>query len=177
MNIKEFGIYLKKLRNDKKLTLHKLAELTGYSNPYISQVENGHKAKMPTPEYIKKMSDALEVDYSLLLNEAGYTDLSIANAYKDNLESDFELVGELQQQNILLKTELANLSRMEKYFSASSGITAMYSYIEDEKETAKLTHKCVPTYKGIELTHKERQFVLKTIESLIALRGDNNGKK
>ncbi|HER2178041.1 TPA: helix-turn-helix domain-containing protein, partial [Streptococcus pyogenes] len=38
MNVKEFGAYLKELRKSKSLSTHKLAELSGVSQSYISHV-------------------------------------------------------------------------------------------------------------------------------------------
>ncbi|NIK68773.1 helix-turn-helix transcriptional regulator [Paenibacillus sp. BK720] len=74
MNVYELGQYLKSKRIQKNLTLDELGELTGYSNPYLSQIENGRKKKMPSPELLKKLGAALGVEYSLLMQEAGYWD-------------------------------------------------------------------------------------------------------
>lgn len=68
---KEYGKYLQSLRNKKGYTLDQLSEVIGYSNPYISQIENGHKG-IPAPKLLKKISEALDVPYLDLLQKAGH---------------------------------------------------------------------------------------------------------
>lgn len=72
MNLVEFGLYMKKLRKDKGLTISRLGELSGVSHPYISQIENGKLNNFPSPEVLIKLAKYLEVHYALLLKEAGH---------------------------------------------------------------------------------------------------------
>ncbi|MFC8688760.1 helix-turn-helix domain-containing protein [Brevibacillus porteri] len=71
MDATEFGAYLKKLRKAKGLTLTQLGELIGYSNPYLSQIENGQKG-IPSPEILKKLSGPLGVQHEVLMINAGH---------------------------------------------------------------------------------------------------------
>ena len=61
------GKRLMKLRKEKSLTLKNLANETGLSNKYISQVEKGEV--IPPVAVLLQLSRALEVDSSLLLKE------------------------------------------------------------------------------------------------------------
>ena len=61
------GKRLMKLRKEKSLTLKNLANETGLSNKYISQVEKGEV--IPPVAVLLQLSKALEVDSSLLLKE------------------------------------------------------------------------------------------------------------
>lgn len=72
MEIKEFGKYIKKLREEKSLSTHKLAELSGVSQSYISHLESGRKKNAPSPEVIKKLSENLDRSYVELMVAAGY---------------------------------------------------------------------------------------------------------
>lgn len=72
--VKEFGEYLKNKRKEKGLSIRKLEELSGVSNAYLSQLENG-KRGMPSPEIIKKINGPLGVEYDELMEKAGYIDL------------------------------------------------------------------------------------------------------
>jgi transcriptional regulator with XRE-family HTH domain len=74
MEISRFGRYIKSLRGEKGLSTHKLAELTGVSQSYISHVENGRKKNVPSPEILKKLSTALDANYNNLMAVAGYID-------------------------------------------------------------------------------------------------------
>jgi SOS regulatory protein LexA len=68
---KIFGAYLRKLRNDKGLTIRQLEKLSGVSNAYISQMETG-KRGIPTPDVLKKIHEPLGVEYDELMQRAGY---------------------------------------------------------------------------------------------------------
>lgn len=68
---KTLGEFLKDLRLLRKLTLRDVEDKTGVSNGYISQVENG-QIKRPSPNFLHKMSEALDYSYELLMERAGY---------------------------------------------------------------------------------------------------------
>ncbi|MDO7485486.1 helix-turn-helix transcriptional regulator [Peribacillus frigoritolerans] len=72
MEIKEFGQFIKRLRIDKSLSTHRLAELSGVSQSYISHLESGRKKNAPSAEIIKKLSENLDVSYIELMVAAGY---------------------------------------------------------------------------------------------------------
>jgi transcriptional regulator with XRE-family HTH domain len=61
------GKRLLKLRRGKKLTLKHLANETGLSTSYISQVEKGEL--MPPVSVLLQLSKAMEIDSSILLRE------------------------------------------------------------------------------------------------------------
>ena len=70
------GNYLKNVRLDKKLSLREASELSGLSHTYISDVEKGirrgsNKPVTPSPETLKKLSGAYNIDYYDLLRRAG----------------------------------------------------------------------------------------------------------
>lgn len=66
----ELGKLLKQLRKDKNLTLIQLSKISGVSNPYISQIENGKF--IPSPEMLRKLANFFQVSYIDLLIVAGY---------------------------------------------------------------------------------------------------------
>ena len=61
------GKRLLKLRREKKLTLKNLANETGMSTKYISQVEKGEVT--PPVSVLLQLSRALEIDSSTLLRD------------------------------------------------------------------------------------------------------------
>lgn len=67
----DFGLYLKKKRKERKLTVRQLDLKSGVSHSYISQMENGARG-IPSPEILQKLSGPLGVDYNELMKEAGY---------------------------------------------------------------------------------------------------------
>jgi transcriptional regulator with XRE-family HTH domain len=50
---------IKEIREKRKLSIYKIAELTGLTPSYISNLENGHKNN-PTKEVMENISEALE---------------------------------------------------------------------------------------------------------------------
>ncbi|NNU92428.1 helix-turn-helix transcriptional regulator [Geobacillus thermodenitrificans] len=68
---KEFGDYLRSLRKRKNLSIKELQELSGVSDAYISQIENGKKP-IPSPKTLEKLYKHLDVSFEQLLEKAGY---------------------------------------------------------------------------------------------------------
>lgn len=66
-----FGNEIKRIRQNKKLSLKKVGERGGISHAYVSQIENT-KRNPPKPEMIKKLADSLNVSYIQLLESADY---------------------------------------------------------------------------------------------------------
>ena len=59
-------------RRAAELTLRQLAELTGVSNPYLSQIERG--LRRPSAEVLQQLSKALRVSAESLYVRAGILD-------------------------------------------------------------------------------------------------------
>ncbi|WP_277587335.1 helix-turn-helix domain-containing protein [Psychrobacillus antarcticus] len=75
-----FGSELKKLRKNKKLTVRSLADLSGTSHSYLSQIEN-ERVNPPKPDMIKKIAKGLSSSssrfeyfeiFDFLMKKAGY---------------------------------------------------------------------------------------------------------
>jgi len=66
------GEFIKKLREERKLSINQLALYSGVSAAHISRIERG--LRDPSPEILKKISQALKVPYEDLMKIAGYLD-------------------------------------------------------------------------------------------------------
>lgn len=66
------GEYIADRRRSAELTLRQLAELTGVSNPYLSQIERG--LRRPSAEVLQQLSKALRVSAESLYVRAGMLD-------------------------------------------------------------------------------------------------------
>ena len=62
---------LKELRKEKGFTIREVAERSGVSAAYISQLENGNRG-VPSPEVLMKLSEGLNTSYAALMKAAGY---------------------------------------------------------------------------------------------------------
>lgn len=85
-----FGIKLRQLRQEKKLSLSQLSQLTGISISYLNEIEKGKK--YPKTDKIAVISQALNVDYNYLVSLHLNKKLSpIADLLKSNIFSDLPL--------------------------------------------------------------------------------------
>jgi len=62
---------LKDLRKLKGFTIRELADRSGVSSAYISQLENGNRG-IPSPDVLMKLSEGLNTSYAELMEIAGY---------------------------------------------------------------------------------------------------------
>jgi len=69
--MEQFGIYLRKLRKGKGLTLKQVEKSAKVSNAYISLVERGRR-NPPHPDILKRLAKVYEVSQRDLLVAAGY---------------------------------------------------------------------------------------------------------
>lgn len=67
------GEYLSAIRSDRKFTLRHVEEATNrqVSNAYLSQLENG-RVKQPSPHILHCLAELYAVDYTVLMEMAGY---------------------------------------------------------------------------------------------------------
>ncbi|KZZ85532.1 helix-turn-helix domain-containing protein [Bacillus sp. SJS] len=98
MDAKEFGAKLKDIRKEKKLTLLDLKARTGYSDSYLSQIENGYK-DLPKPPLLKKIAEGLDISYIYLMNLAGYSDSYVG---EDDLFKEERLLSKRKKVNVKL---------------------------------------------------------------------------
>lgn len=68
------GEYIASQRQHAQLSLRQLADLTGVSNPYLSQIERG--LRKPSAEVLQQLSKALRVSAETLYVRAGILDPS-----------------------------------------------------------------------------------------------------
>lgn len=70
---KNIGLYLKTIREGKKMSLRAVEEATNrdVSNAYLSQLENGKIAK-PSPHILHALAKVYGVEYTKLMERAGY---------------------------------------------------------------------------------------------------------
>lgn len=63
------GDFIREQRERANLSLRRLAERAGVSNPYLSQIERG--IRNPSAEILKRLSRALEISAETLYTRAG----------------------------------------------------------------------------------------------------------
>lgn len=68
----DLGDFIRQQRERANLSLRRLAEKAGISNPYLSQIERG--IRKPSAEILKSLSRALEISANSLYTKAGLID-------------------------------------------------------------------------------------------------------
>jgi len=81
--MQEFATYLKKIREAKGMTVNQLAMYSGISAAQLSRMENG-KRGVPKPATLRKLADALKIEYTELMKMAGYLANTSAYAAAEN---------------------------------------------------------------------------------------------
>jgi len=68
----ELGAFIREQRNTARLSLRRLSELAGISNPYLSQIERG--LRHPSAEILQQIARALRISAETLYVQAGILD-------------------------------------------------------------------------------------------------------
>lgn len=69
--MKDFGPYIKRLREAIGLSLRDVEKATSVSNAYISQLES-EKIRQPSPIVLHKLANLYKVPYDVLMERVGY---------------------------------------------------------------------------------------------------------
>jgi len=83
MKLGELGSFIREQRRAAQLSLRKLSDLAGISNPYLSQIERG--LRKPSAEILQAIAKALRISAETLYVRAGILDE----------ERDLDLVAEI----------------------------------------------------------------------------------
>ena len=95
----DLGDFIRQQRERANLSLRRLAEKAGISNPYLSQIERG--IRKPSAEILKSLSRALEISANSLYRKAGLIDEELPPASVfEAIEADNRLDG--VQKKVLL---------------------------------------------------------------------------
>lgn len=87
---KELGVYLKKLRENRNLSLRQVDYRSSVSFSHLSMIENG--TRKPTALTLKELANVYNVDYIDLYEKAGYLDLAESEKLKNNEKNSSAVV-------------------------------------------------------------------------------------
>jgi transcriptional regulator with XRE-family HTH domain len=78
----ELGQFIRSQREVARISVRRLAELAGVSNPYLSQIERGMHE--PSVRVLRSIARALNVSAETLLTQAGLLERDDDGAERDN---------------------------------------------------------------------------------------------
>jgi transcriptional regulator with XRE-family HTH domain len=93
MKLSELGSFIREQRRAARLSLRKLSETAGISNPYLSQIERG--LRKPSAEILQAIAKALRISAETLYVRAGILDE----------ERDHDLVAEILRDTTITERQ------------------------------------------------------------------------
>jgi transcriptional regulator with XRE-family HTH domain len=106
----ELGEFIREQRRVGHLSLRKLSELAGISNPYLSQIERG--LRKPSAEILQQIARALQISAETLYVRAGILEDRSGTA---------DLVGEILRDPFLNEDQKKTLVRIYDSFRRENG--------------------------------------------------------
>jgi transcriptional regulator with XRE-family HTH domain len=109
----DLGSFIREQRRQAELSVRKLSERAGVSNPYLSQVERG--LRRPSAEILQRLAKALEISAESLYVRAGILDEPVA--------SDGDLVAHIEADPWLTGEQKRTLSHIYASFRTANDET------------------------------------------------------
>jgi transcriptional regulator with XRE-family HTH domain len=98
MKLGELGSFIREQRRGARLSLRKLSDLAGISNPYLSQIERG--LRKPSAEILQAIARALSISSETLYVRAGILEENRDHDLVAEILKDTKL-SERQKQNLI----------------------------------------------------------------------------
>ena len=70
VNVPAIGAYIREQREQARISLRQLAQATGVSNPYLSQIERG--LRKPSADILQQLAKGLRISAEALYVQAGF---------------------------------------------------------------------------------------------------------
>jgi transcriptional regulator with XRE-family HTH domain len=97
----ELGEFIREQRSMARLSLRRLSDMAGISNPYLSQIERG--LRKPSAEILQQIAKALRISAETLYIRAGIL---------EERQTDHDLVGEILGNPTLSEEQKQTLIRI-----------------------------------------------------------------
>ena len=106
--LRDLGGFIREQRHRDRISLRKLSELAGISNPYLSQIERG--LRKPSAEILQSIARGLQISAETLYVRAGILDEHAETDLAQHIQRDAHL-SDRQKQTLL---EIYNSFRGER---------------------------------------------------------------
>lgn len=111
--LSDLGTFIREQRERSAMSLRKLAENAGISNPYLSQIERG--LRKPSAEILKSIARALSIRAEALYERAGLLEgVGEIASVREAIESDTELTPGQKQALMQIYTSFVSESLQEE---------------------------------------------------------------
>src|SRR5438552_15954265 len=103
--MRDLGEFIREQRNVARLSLRKLSDMAGISNPYLSQIERG--LRKPSAEILQQIAKALRISAETLYVRAGIL---------EEREGEHDLVGEILRDTTITEAQKQVLIQVYQSF-------------------------------------------------------------
>ena len=103
--MRDLGEFIREQRSVARLSLRKLSDMAGISNPYLSQIERG--LRKPSAEILQQIAKALRISAETLYIRAGIL---------EEREGDTDLAGEILRDPSITETQKQALIQVYQSF-------------------------------------------------------------
>jgi transcriptional regulator with XRE-family HTH domain len=107
--LRDLGEFIRDQRRTARLSLRKLSELAGISNPYLSQIERG--LRKPSAEILQSIARGLRISAETLYVRAGIL---------DERDDDTDLVGDILRDPTLTERQKQVLVEIYRSFQVEA---------------------------------------------------------
>jgi len=101
----DLGSFIREQRQLGRMSLRKLSEVAGISNPYLSQIERG--LRKPSADILQQIAKALRISAETLYVQAGIL---------EERDTDHDLVGEILRDTRITEEQKQALIRVYRSF-------------------------------------------------------------
>ena len=106
----DLGEFIRDQRNTARLSLRRLSDMAGISNPYLSQIERG--LRKPSAEILQQIAKALRISAETLYVRAGIL---------EDHGAEHDLAGEILRDPFLTEEQKQTLVRIYQSFRRENG--------------------------------------------------------
>jgi transcriptional regulator with XRE-family HTH domain len=117
----DLGEFIRDQRNTARLSLRRLSDMAGISNPYLSQIERG--LRKPSAEILQQIARALRISAETLYVRAGIL---------EDRGSEHDLAGEILRDPFLTEEQKQTLVRIYTSFRHENGDRAISPTVTGE---------------------------------------------
>lgn len=93
--VSELGDFIRRQRERSAISMRKLADRAGISNPYLSQIERG--LRKPSADILKSIARALSISAETLYERAGWLEPTERPDVEDAIRDDHRLTQHQKQ--------------------------------------------------------------------------------
>ena len=123
MRLEELGSFIREHRRGARLSLRKLSEVAGISNPYLSQIERG--LRKPSAEILQAIAKGLRISAETLYVRAGILEE----------DRDHDLVAEiLKDSSMSERQKQALIDHYRSYVESNTPLHEKAASVQDVTE-------------------------------------------